>query len=428
MKQRLLLALLMVFASVGLAMGQSTHPINITIPANAGDVTISIAADNSLPAAPSMKDEHDASIDPTGGSKGAPYVYTISNSSSERTVYFENGDGDDRWNASSIAMTVSGKVSSFVITSEGGVVARNLSSLVFDANGVLEDLILGSSEDDGAYVPKLKALSCDGNKLKHIPAIGNMDDYVVGTQNPSDLNPIALTTQRDADFNVSISSSVWSDLEAGETAVFSENEHPESFELKYLRDEESQTPGKYTVISEPTSDGVNILITDKNGVIQGGQFYCDLVISEEDDNYPGVTLQGVSIVLPEPKFTLTCESMGVTDIEGNSITVKKDSESGEVVNDQSRFNTGDKVFVEISVADGYYVKSITRENLYNEVHNGTEEGEFTPDKGLYVFTGEGNAKISVEFAEKPQENATIQKVYDENKCDGFSVIEADTDG
>ena len=428
MKQRLLLALLMVFASVGLAMGQSTiHPINITIPANAGDVTISIAADNSLPAAPSMKDEHDASIDPTGGLNGAPYVYTISESSSERTVYFENGDGDDRWNASSIAMTVSGKVSSFVITSEGGVVARNLSSLVFDANGVLEDLILGSSEDDGAYVPKLKALSCDGNKLKHIPAIGGMDDYVVGTQNPSGLKPIVLT-QRDANFNVSISSSVWSDLEAGETAVFSENEHPESFELKYLRDEESQAPGKYTVISEPTSDGVKILITDKNGVIQGGRFYCDLVISEEDDNYPGVTLQGVSIVLPEPKFTLTCESRGGTDIEGNSITVKKDSESGEVVNDQSTFKTGDKVFVEITVADGYYVKSITRENLYNEVHNGTEEGEFTPDKGLYVFTGEGNAKISVEFAEKPQENATIQKVYDANKCDGFSIIDADTDG
>ena len=381
MKQRLLLALLMVFASVGLAMGQSTHPINITIPANAGDVTISIAADNSLPVAPSMKGEGGAAITPTGGSNGAPYVYSISNSSSEQTITIENGDGNNDWNIP-MQMTISGKVSAFEITSEGGAIARNLESLSFVDNGVLETLILGpaTSGNQGniGYVPALETLNCAGNKLSVIPVKTNNQDITITDYNVG---------EQTSDLTLS--------MDATGTTEHTVKVNAESLKtmFPYLEDGYELTFSDVTVTGDATSG----YTFTQNGAHVGGMFTATLTV--DNDRYANVTIPNVTVTVPEPEFSLskpTTSGCEPTYTLNGSTT----SFSGT---DPLKLKKDDKLVVTINPTSGYELSSLSITGLTIDPNNTNKE------TGVYAFVvkGDVNPTMTITCAQPEADKAMI---------------------
>ena len=209
MKQRLLLALLMVFASVGLIGAQNQTPsenavpINITIPAGSDKVTIQVKSDNGLKAAPNLFKSSDEEITASGGENTLPYTYTIDQTSSEQTVFFENASGGSTDDWKGLEMVITGPVSSFVVSGDNGAIAKSLTSLSFVNNdGVLETLKLASVEGGIAYVPELTSLTIPAAKLKVLPYKGNkITTYSVGEQTPN-MSPISLN--RNTDNSVSI--------------------------------------------------------------------------------------------------------------------------------------------------------------------------------------------------------------------------------
>ena len=208
MKQRLLLALLMVFASVGLigaqnSPSQNAVPINITIPAGSDKVTIQVKSDNGLEAAPNLFKSSDEKITASGGENTLPYTYTIDQTSSEQTVFFENASGGSTDDWKGLEMVITGPVSSFVVSGDNGAIAKSLTSLSFVNNdGVLETLKLASVEGGIAYVPELTSLTIPAAKLKVLPYKGNkITTYSVGEQTPN-MSPISLN--RNTDNSVSI--------------------------------------------------------------------------------------------------------------------------------------------------------------------------------------------------------------------------------
>ena len=206
MKQRLLLALLMVFASVGLAMGQSTqHPMKFTIPQGNPDeaVTVVVTGGFDISSYPHLYKGEAEEVKPNHTT--GQLSWSISYASSAQEFYFGNSEDNVTWDMSKMALTFDGQVSSFIIESDGGTFAKNLKSLSFINNGgVLETLKLGPKEGGITFVPALTSLVIPDAKLKVLPYKGgNITNYSVGEQTP-DMSPISLT--RNTDNSVSITS------------------------------------------------------------------------------------------------------------------------------------------------------------------------------------------------------------------------------
>ena len=199
MKQRLLLALLMVFASVGLAMGQSTqHPMKFTIPQGNPDeaVTVVVTGGFDDTSYPHLYDSEAKEVTPNHTT--GQLSWSIDYASSAQEFYFGNSGDNVTWDMSKMALTFDGQVSSFIIESDGGTFAKNLKSLSFINNGgVLETLKLGPDEGGITFVPALTSLVIPNAKLKVLPYKGgNITNYSVGEQTPK-MNSISLTRNKD---------------------------------------------------------------------------------------------------------------------------------------------------------------------------------------------------------------------------------------
>ena len=302
MKQRLLLALLMVFASVGLigaqnSPSQNAVPINITIPAGSDKVTIQVKSDNGLEAAPNLFKSSDEKITASGGENTLPYTYTIDQTSSEQTVFFENasGGGTDAWTG--LEMVITGPVSSFVVSGDNGAIAESLTSLSFVDNGVLETLILGPTDQGNQgnirYVPALDELNCAGNKLSVIPVKSNLGEG-------SDL--IEITNYNVGNQNASLALS----MDATGTTEHTVKVNAESLKtmFPYLEDGYELTFSDVTV----TGDAESGYTFTQNGAHVGGTFTATLTVN--NDRYAGVKISNVKVTVPEPEFKLKATTSG----------------------------------------------------------------------------------------------------------------------
>ena len=190
MKQRLLLALLMVFASVGFSWGQSTS-IDITIPGNSagGQVLVEVSGSN-------IQNGQAPEATATGltqyyyqkdGKMVAQYAVPVTDK--KQVLSFTNGTNESgvAWISDDLEMEVVGQVSSFVINGKGAL-TNHLTSLVFSGNGILQNLVLGQL-DGGVnkgwigYVPALKTLDCSNNQLSVLPAKTNAPDGNIAITN-----------------------------------------------------------------------------------------------------------------------------------------------------------------------------------------------------------------------------------------------------
>ena len=198
MKQRLLLALLMLFSSVGFMKVDAQISITLPQTKTAEDVTITFKGKGFTPG------DYEKGSYPYFGkditlptsTTATQVVYKFSTKTdAEQTLTLQATNAKPAWG--DVQMEINGKVSAFVVTTnptENDVknVLNYITSLSFTKNGVLEQLVLASKMHiKTTGLPKLASLSCAENKLNHIPSkLGDdgkvkLTTYNVGEQSPS---------------------------------------------------------------------------------------------------------------------------------------------------------------------------------------------------------------------------------------------------
>ena len=388
MKQRLLLALLMVFASVGLIGAQGASPssnavpINITIPAGNGEVIIQVKSDKGLSAAPNLFKSDNEKLTATGGSNTLPWAYTIDQTNSEQKVFFENGSGGSTTDWEGLEMTISGPVSSFEISGENGVIAKSLTSLSFVNNGVLETLILGpttaGNQGNIGYVSKLKTLECSGNKLSVIPVCKNgstitIDNYNVGTQNST----------------LSIS------MDATGTTEHTVMVNEESLKKMFPHLDDNGYTLDFTDVTV-TGDATSGYTFTQNGAHVGGNFTATLRMASTNSRYPNVEIPNVKVTVPEPEFKLTASATGGKlsfASNGNSFNSSSD-----------KLSKGDKL--KVTIQD---FNSTTHAASMQVSGLALVEAETKVDEGVYTYLviGDQNPSIAATITAIPADKAVV---------------------
>ena len=393
MKQRLLLALLMLFTSVGFVMGQVTSKAIKIV--GTGTITIELFAEGlSTDELPSLMVDGDF-LEPTTASQGdvtAPVEYSFDGTG--EAVYLMDGDKDDGY--TNARLSIAGDVSEFVVMPSENemdfVLADALSSLTINSD-VLKTLTLGEETEDDAdsdhsYLPNLTSLSISASKLEHIPARNGITPYTIGIQNPENVQPIEV--ERGEGNSIQITGDLLKN-----TGLF------------------TVAPTNYTIVFPEgiSANGEGHTYTPKNndGTFVSGDIPVTIMLPN-DANYTGVTVQNVTLRIPNPKFTFFIEVLG--NIDGCSATAYKDDKVTEI-------NNGDEVeagtiYIDIQYDDdAHYISASSRENL--DLRSGTVDEGVALAPGLYEYnvTGLGNPSFSITFAEQEPDKANIAKVLDE---------------
>lgn len=164
MKQRLLLALLMLFSSVGFMKAQ-TKTIDIAVPKGNETVTVTLTSDKSS----FNKDDYPTYVSNDAvthkfGTKSV--IYTIKQNK-DKPVEFKINTGANDWGK--ITLNLKGKVTSFYMPSTPGALCDKITTLVFTDNTELTSLNLEGGKN-------LETLNVSGNSK--LTSILNWDNLV----------------------------------------------------------------------------------------------------------------------------------------------------------------------------------------------------------------------------------------------------------
>lgn len=303
MKQRLLLALLMLFSSVGFMKVDAQISITLPKTEKPEDVTITFKGKGFTPG------NYEKGSYPYFGkeitlptSSPTEVVYKLKTKTDDtQTLTLQVGNAISAWG--DVQMELDGKVSAFVVTAnpkenDGTNVLNYITSLSFTDNGELERLVLASKN---AYkttgLPKLASLSCAKNKLNHIPSkLGDdgkvkLTPYNVGEQSPSSTmfttvlvtepkNGLTLNTSFDQQ-----TSKIFSETVTGALTI-SELKDKDGKVVNYAKLES----GKYFF-----KDG---------DIFMDGEFTAKIAVGSDDKNYPDVVICGVPVKVNAATFTL----------------------------------------------------------------------------------------------------------------------------
>ena len=169
MKQRLLLALLMLLTSAGF-MKVDGQTIVLPKSETGEKVTLTFTGkftSNSYPVVYGTKDVSQVKVEPTRVSTSEA-VYNLASSVNADTTYTFNNDYASAWEE--VGVTLDGKVSQFKASTGSEKIASHFSSLVFTNNDTLQVLNLEQAS-------KIKTLNASGNdELTTIYNLGNLKD------------------------------------------------------------------------------------------------------------------------------------------------------------------------------------------------------------------------------------------------------------
>ena len=193
MKQRLLLALLMMFASIGLvkaADGNASTNIEIVIPAGDKTVTLSLTSDKftfDKDNYPNLKQGGDV-VTPKSYGKTVKWELKQTDAKDGQTFSLLTATNSSDWGK--ISIELDGAVSEFTILKDRNSdvdedskkFLGEIESLTFTNNGGnLSALKLGNSSTNTSYLPELTELVVPDNQLTYIPAKTNkMTEYSIG--------------------------------------------------------------------------------------------------------------------------------------------------------------------------------------------------------------------------------------------------------
>ena len=356
MKQRLLLALLMLFSSVGFMKAQESDPITIAVPKDA-KVTITLTSRSftfTSKSYPQLYSGGDV-VTPDGGvdKLNSKTVKWILEPDATTNYELSTKTNNDSWG--NLSLSLDGKVTSFVVSGAATNKFQELiTSLSFTNNGVLEQLVLAKGQaHETTGLPNLKELSCSGNKLIWIPAKPtNMEasKYNIGTQ-ILDVTLSGSTTNSKEGVSFSVSNLQVSGVSG---KVFSSLE---GYNITNAKDKD----GNAVTVKKVADDK---FVFTKGDIFFDGELTFDVEVT--DTNYPGVVISGVKTTIAAPTFTLKADNL------------KFDSKQGTIISDKP-FNgsqtvkKGDKIVLTPAPEDGY------------------EFDKFTSYKGVSEPTLDGNA-------------------------------------
>lgn len=364
MKQRLLLALLMLFSSVGFMKVDAQISITLPKTKEPEDVTITFTSSEKKfkPTTSSDKGSYPmmGKTEPKVSQDGATATYIFKTKTDAPTLLeIAKGFPDAASNSwGEITLTLNGKVSSFGVTANPTKNEKNvlnyITSLSFTNNGVLEQLVLAQGRaHETIGLPNLKELSCSGNKLIWIPAKPtNMEasKYNIGTQ-ILDVTLSGSTTNSKEGVSFSVSNLQVSGVSG---KVFSSLE---GYNITNAKDKD----GNAVTVKKVADDK---FVFTKGDIFFDGELTFDVEVT--DTNYPGVVISGVKTTIAAPTFTLKADNLKFDSKQG---TINSD----KPFNGSQTVKKGDKIVLTPAPEDGY------------------EFDKFTSYKGVSEPTLDGNA-------------------------------------
>lgn len=345
MKQRLLLALLMLFSSVGFMKVDAQISITLPQTKTAEDVTITFKGKGFTPG------DYEKGSYPYFGkditlptsTTATQVVYKFSTKTdAEQTLTLQATNAKPAWG--DVQMEINGKVSAFVVTTnpmENDVknVLNYITSLSFTKNGVLEQLVLASKN---AYkttgLPKLASLSCAGNKLNHIPSkLGDdgkvkLTTYNVGEQSPSStmFTPVNVAEPKKG---LTLTTPLF-DKES--TKIFGQPVTG-ALTISELKDKDDK------VVNYAKSESGKYFFKDGD-IFMDGEFTAKIAVGLDDKNYPGVVICGVPVKVNPATFELKNEKITITPKDAGSIesdpTNLSGLKRGQVIKLTPKYNPG----------------------------------------------------------------------------------------
>lgn len=387
MKQRLLLALLMLLTSAGFLKAQSST-IDISVPKGEGTTTVTISSDE-FPFNEGDYPTYSANeaVTHTFGTKSV--VYTIKQDKDARVEFKINTDVHAWGN---LFIKLNGKISSFVANRETSL-SKLVKSLEFENNGELETLQLGDNQRRFNYFPNLTTLNVSGNKLKYIPFKIDTNSeskeikitkYSVGKQTPA----VAL---------VGLSGNAKDGLQLKMDAfVFNTSDNvlagATDFDIVALKDKSTEKDVSSYAVEDNTTPGKYFF---KNGsIFMDGEFIAEIKVN--DDKYAGTIICGVPLTVTPAQFTLKVENgehgkinssiqSGTTVIKGQEIVFTPVPDEGYTFTEF----TGIKGLTESGVDGNKYTYTVTG-NVDPEI-----TGNFKAGGATVKFTAPQHAKIEV---------------------------------
>ena len=303
MKQRLLLALLMLFSSVGFMKAQGTAPIKIAVPKE-GKVTITLTSSTFEFRSDSYPQLFlgSTAVTPDKSSFKNKTVKWILESKTGAEYQLSTETNTDNWG--NLSLSLDGKVTSFVVSGAAtNEFQKLITSLSFTGNGELNNLILqANTAYTTAGLPNLSKLSCSGNKLTRIPAKPasmKETDYLVGTQTPA-LDAITITQDNSKDGVDFSSISISLKKMTPNHALFGSWSDKYAFTIANAKDKDGKDVTTALV-------GVNKAVYSfkQDGIFFDGEVTFDVNVT--DANYPGVIIKGVKTSINKPSFAVKAE-------------------------------------------------------------------------------------------------------------------------
>lgn len=360
MKQRLLLALLMLLTSAGFLKAQ----ITIT-PSGTEKVTITLTSSAAKFVSPSSDPNGVGSYPVISGQTpqvtASSVVYAIDKPTgnlSIETAY------DEAWG--DMTITVDGKVSKFVTEGEVGL-QNHVTSLVFTNNGELANLTLGSGAGNMEYFPKLATLSCSGNKLKWIPKMGEgmtAAGYQIGEQTPS-VPFTGLTGNARTGVELSDPTTVFAGWNSAPTDMtgmsFAELKEGDKVVTAYAIKDDTN-PNRYFF-----KDG---------SIYMHGDYIAKIKL--ESETTPGVIICGVPVKVSAAQFKLTVKTNG------------KGKVTADPADGTTTLEKGQPVVLTPVPEDGYTFTDFT--DIKGLTKSGVDGNKYS-----YTVTGDDDPTITANF-------------------------------
>lgn len=401
MKQRLLLALLMLLTSAGFMKAQTTYPnhtLNVVIPATPDGektVTITFAGAFEDQSYPDLV-QGTASSEAIGADKKS-YTYTFKSKKdasisdlSFATAYAK------AWG--NVSITVDGPVSSFIVgngSSNSPTVAdiesqlpllAHVTSIAFTNNGEnLVSLKLGTNSTCFDYFPELISFSCPEHKLVYIPnktTAPKMTSYNLGTV---DLSNVELKNKGAANnFQFAVANLNFSGITSNLINI-------NDLTITNLRDKDGNALTEQVIVSQP-KDVANGYWVFKNasGIYMDGTYTANIEVASTNKSYPGLVFGNVTLVVDPVEFTL--KDVGTDKTKGSyDVYPKKSTDASK----ENKYYKGEELLITPRPNVGYAFTGFS-------VNGGLEKiaSKDTDPEGSvrYKVVGNIDPEIKAEFA------------------------------
>ena len=410
MKQRLLLCLLMLMVSVGIAIGQTvTYPINVIIPEGNGTVKFKIESDafpfdvNSWPK---------LAIDNTTTNPdawGKSLAWTIKQKEDDKINLSLPTIIDESKNWGNLSIVIEGEVSTLYVrdlTSKydpAGVIAAapmlsKIKKIELKGGTVLSSLKLGKDATKTDYFENLETLIIPENKLNFLPTKTDKMTPSIGKITTTDVS----LTDNARSFMLDAT-----ELFASKLTQLKDVPSP-NLSIKTLYKGGATT-------SEVKATKVESIyhFKDANGVYVDGEYTADIEITDGD--WKGIVIGGVTLNVEPAQFTLN-----ITGKDATKVSVKVDPE-------KTSYEKGNKITLTPTQAEGSafagfeLVKGLEKADNYEEgnsyvyVFNGKDDAE------IKVLSKAANAKVTFN-TNTTEENGTLTVWYNNAKVTNGTSI------